>query len=85
LALAKKLSPPAKQTARLAIEKRRKGKVVTIISGLTAYDNDLPALLKRLKNQCGAGGTLEGETLEIQGDHLKRLCTLLGEMGYRVK
>ena len=83
--VAKNVIPPAKQTARLAIEKRKKGKVVTVISGLAADGNDLPALLKRLKNQCGAGGTMEGDSLEIQGDHLDRLRTLLGEMGYRVR
>jgi translation initiation factor 1 len=81
----KNLIPPAKQTARLTIEKRKKGKVVTVISGLAADGNDLLALLKRLKNQCGAGGTLEGDTLEIQGDHLDRLRTLLGESGYNVR
>ena len=85
LPVAKSVIPPAKQTARLALEKRKKGKVVTVISGLAAAGNDLPALLKRLKNQCGAGGTQEGDSLEIQGDHLDRLRTLLGEMGYKVK
>lgn len=81
----KNLIPPAKQTARLTIEKRKKGKVVTVISGLAADGNDLLALLKRFKNQCGAGGTLEGDTLEIQGDHLDRLRMLLGESGYNVR
>lgn len=81
----KDLIPPEKQTARLKIENRRKGKVVTIISGLAAAGNDLPSLLQRLKNQCGAGGTLDGDSLEIQGDHLDRLRMLLGELGYNVR
>src|SRR5258708_6006427 len=76
--------PPDKKTARLSVEKRRKGKVVTVIRGLSAKADDLPALLTRLKNQCGAGGTLDGETLEIQGNHVERLRTLLGEAGYTV-
>src|SRR5437764_767049 len=76
------LTPPEKQTVRLAIEKRRKGKVVTVIRGLTASGNDLPALLGRLKDRCGAGGVLEGDTLEIQGNQIDRLHTLLGEIGY---
>src|SRR5258708_7340183 len=80
----KNLTPPEKQTVRLAIEKRKKGKVVTVIRGLTATGNDLPILLGRLKDRCGAGGTLDGDMLEIQGDHLDRLRTLLGEIGYRV-
>lgn len=77
--------PPEKQTARLAVEKRKKGKLVTVIRGLTAEGNDLPGLLKQLKNQCGAGGTLKEEILEIQGNHLERLRDALKEIGFRVK
>jgi translation initiation factor 1 len=79
------LLPPNKQTAKLAVEKRKKGKVVTVVRGLAAGTNNLPALLARLKHACGAGGTLDGESLEVQGDHLERLRKLLGEMGYKVR
>ncbi len=78
------LIPPAQQTARLTVEKRKKGKVVTVIRGLPAAGNDLPALLSQLKSQCGAGGTLGGDHLEIQGDHIDRLRLLLAEIGYRI-
>ena len=77
--------PPSKQTAKLAVEKRKKGKVVTVVRGLAAEANDLPALLVRLKNACGAGGTLDDESLEVQGDHLERLRKLLEEIGYKVR
>ena len=50
--------PPQQQTARLSVEKRKKGKVVTVVRGLPAEGNDLPALLTQLKTACGAGGTL---------------------------
>lgn len=82
---AKVLTPPEKQTARLAVEKRKKGKVVTVVRGLPADENDLPGLLGRLKAACGAGGTIKDDELEIQGDHLERLRSLLGEIGYRVR
>jgi len=77
--------PPEKQTARLAVERRKKGKVVSVIRGLPAEGNDLPALLAELKNACGAGGTLDGDVLEIQGEHLPRLKVLLEKRGYRVQ
>ena len=80
-----KLIPPEKQTAKLAVEKRKKGKVVTVVRGLAADANDLPTLLAKLKNSCGAGGTLDDESLEIQGDHLERLRTLLATLGYKVR
>ena len=81
----KTYKPPEKQTARLAVEKRKKGKFVTVIRGLSATDNDLPGLLARLKDSCGAGGTIKEEFLEIQGDHRDRIATALSEIGYRVK
>jgi translation initiation factor 1 len=84
IAVVKPLIPAEKQMARLAIEKRKKGKLVTAIRGLSAEGNDLPALLTKLKSACGAGGNLDGETLEIQGNHLERLRMLLADIGYRV-
>ena len=77
--------PPEKQVARLAVEKRRKGKIVTVIRGLSATASDLPALLSLLKSQCGAGGTLDEEGLEIQGQHMDRIRAALTDLGYRVK
>lgn len=76
---------PSKQTARLALEKRKKGKIVTVIRGLPAEGNDLPALLSRLKTTCGTGGTLQEETLELQGNQLERVRTALTGLGYRVQ
>ena len=77
--------PPAEQAARLAVEKRKKGKAVTVIRGLSAVGNDLPALLSRLKSQCGAGGTIQEDSLEIQGEHIERIRAALSELGYGVK
>jgi translation initiation factor 1 len=81
------MCPPlaAGQVAHLAVEKRKKGKVVTVIRGLPATGNDLPALLSRLKNQCGAGGAIQEDRLEIQGEHVERICRVLTELGYAVK
>lgn len=81
----KVLTPPGNQTARLAVEKRKKGKVVTVIRGLPADENDLPVLLSRLKAACGAGGTVKGDLLQIQGDHLESVRGLLAGLGYRVR
>ena len=74
---------PAKQTARFASEKRKNGRVVTVIRGLLASDNDFPSLLTKLKTTCGAGGTTEGDTIEIQGDHVEKLERVLREIGFK--
>jgi translation initiation factor 1 len=77
--------PPGEQTARIAVEKRKRGKQVTVIRGLAAADNDLPALLTTLKSQCGAGGTVKGDEIEIQGDQPERVRDVLRQIGYRVR
>jgi len=77
--------PPAKQSVRIGVEKRKHGRMMTVIRDLNPADNDLPALLTRLKNTCGAGGSITEGNLEIQGSHLERIRTELTKIGYRVK
>lgn len=77
--------PPERQTAKLSIEKRQKGKVVTVVRGLPAAGNDLPDLLSTLKTACGAGGAVKEDVLEVQGKHLERIRESLVKLGYRVK
>jgi translation initiation factor 1 len=75
-----------KQTARIARDrKRRAGKTVTVISGLRHDPETFAALLTRLKQQCGAGGTFKDGELEIQGDHRERVAQVLSSMGYNIK
>lgn len=77
---------PADGFVRLQREKKgRGGKTVTIVLGLPGGASEHEAILKVLKQHCGAGGTLEGDTLEIQGDHRERLRVKLEAMGHRVK
>ena len=74
------------QTARIWRDsKRRRGKTVTVIGGLNHDPATLEALLKKLKQQCGAGGARKDGELEIQGDHRERIATALAGMGYKIK
>ena len=77
--------PPALQTAHLSLERRKKGKSVTVIRGLQADGNDLARLVTELKSRCGAGGTVKGDVIEIQGNHLDRVDEHLRLAGYRLK
>ena len=45
----------------------------------------LRTLAKRLKQQCGSGGTVKNGTIEIQGDHRDTVVTTLSAQGYTVK
>ncbi len=81
----KQLVPPESQTARLSVEKRKRGKTVTVIRGLDPEGNDLPGLLTKLKTACGAGGSCQDDAIEIQGKQLDRVRSELQRIGYKVK
>jgi translation initiation factor 1 len=84
-ATSRHLAPPQDQTATLTTENRKRGKAVTVVRGLLAEKNDLPALLTKLKTACGAGGTIKEDAIEIQGSHLDLIRRLLTEIGYKIK
>jgi translation initiation factor 1 len=78
--------PANQQDLRVqASRKGRKGKTVTVISGFQTTPETLTKLLKQLKTQCGSGGAVKDNTLEIQGDHTQKLVPLLIQMGYKAK
>ncbi len=65
--------------------KGRKGKGVTIITGVPLAGAELSALGKQLKQRCGAGGTVRDGVIEIQGDHRDVLVAELEKKGWKVK
>ncbi len=78
--------PPNQQDLRIqATRSGRKGKTVTIITGLQHNPETLTKLLKKLKSQCSSGGTVKENTLEIQGDHKQKLLEVLTKLGYKAK
>ena len=65
--------------------KGRKGKGVTLITGVPLDNVGLKKLAKSLKQKCGCGGSLKNGVIEIQGDHRDVLEKELGGLGYKVK
>jgi translation initiation factor 1 len=65
--------------------KRRGGKTVTLVAGLSDTPAALSALASDLKRLCGTGGTVRGEMIEIQGDVRERIKSELERRGYTVK
>ncbi len=65
--------------------KGRKGKGVTLISGLPLAATELKALAKQLKQHCSTGGAVKDGVVEIQGDQRDLLVELLQAQGYTVK
>lgn len=65
--------------------KGRKGKGVTLISGLSLTQYELERLTQELKRKCGSGGTLKNGIIEIQGDHRDTLLAEIVQKGYQAK
>ena len=65
--------------------KGRRGKNVTVITGVPLDEGDLKKLANQLKAKCGSGGTVKNGTIEIQGDHADLLVDELGKKGWTVK
>jgi translation initiation factor 1 len=65
--------------------KGRKGKGVSIVSGLPLATDDLKKLAKELKQKLSTGGAIREGDLEFQGDVREALKKLLEDRGYTVK
>ncbi len=78
--------PPGEQVVRIRREKKgRRGKTVTVIEGFQGRKEDLREISRWLKEACGTGGTVKGETVELQGDHGDRVEAALRKKGYGVR
>jgi len=82
----KTVSPKGDGIVRISRSiKGRKGKSVTIITGIPLVGDELKGLALKLKQRCGAGGTIKDGTIEIQGEHRDLLFSELTKLGYSVK
>ncbi len=78
--------PPSDGVVRVGREtKGRKGKGMTLITGVPLPPEELKKLAQELKKKCGTGGTLKDGVIEIQGDHRDVLVELLKAKGWKVK
>ena len=65
--------------------KGRKGKGVTVITGIPMNFDEITKLAKKLKQKLGTGGTIKNGVIEIQGDHRDALVEELIKQGFKVK
>ena len=78
--------PPQQQNPRIFRDRKgRGGKTVTVIRDLQLSPDDLTALGKQLKKNCGAGGSIKDGNIEIQGDHREKVAAELVKLGYKAK
>ena len=77
---------PQQQTVYLHRESSgRAGKAVTLVKKLILSEEALKALAKKLKQECGTGGTIKEGVIEIQGEHREKIADVLQKLGYKVK
>lgn len=73
----------AKSSQRISVttDKKRYGKIVTVVQG---FDSgvDTKKIAKALKNELACGGTFKDNTIELQGDHLRRIKPILVDLGF---
>lgn len=74
------------KTVRVMLETAgRKGKSVTVVSGLQHNPDTIEEIARTLKQYCGAGGTVKNGSIEIQGDQREAVSKKLRDMNYVVK
>ena len=73
----KTAQPPADQVARIRVEKRKGNRFVTVVTGLEHSGNDLAGLCTELKQSLGVGGSVQGRTIELQGEHTEKVTNIL--------
>lgn len=80
--------PPVPPTgpARVRLERQgRGGKVVTVVENLPGHPARIEEVGRTLKARCGAGGTVKGRVVEVQGDHRDRVVEVLLSLGIAAK
>ncbi|PML55288.1 stress response translation initiation inhibitor YciH [Vibrio lentus] len=65
--------------------KGRKGKGVSVVTGLDLDDAPLKLMAAELKKVCGCGGSVKEGNIEIQGDARDKIKAHLEKKGYKVK
>jgi translation initiation factor 1 len=67
---------------RVTSERKRFGKRVTLIEGISK-DVNSKDILKELKTKLACGGTMKDGVIELQGDHRRKIRGILVKLGFQ--
>ncbi|MDO8459837.1 MAG: stress response translation initiation inhibitor YciH [Nanoarchaeota archaeon] len=69
------------QQIKVSLVTRRYGKKITLVEGFDKQV-DVKAIAKNLKEGLACGGTVKNSTIELQGDHKKKVKPILVKIGF---
>lgn len=74
----------AKEGQRISIkkDKRKFGKIITVISGIDPKQINVKDIAKKLKSKFACGGTVKENTIELQGNHVAKTKEELIKLGF---
>lgn len=74
----------AKESVKIVAteDKRKFGKIYTVVEGLEQKGIDIKDITKKLKHLFACGGTLKGGIIELQGSHIEKIKEALVELGF---
>lgn len=71
------------QRIKVKIEKRKFGKMSTLVEGIDSKDIDMKEITKKLKSKLACGGTLKNNIIELQGNHAEKVIAELVRLGFK--
>jgi len=73
----------SEQNIEIKVEKKKFGKMSTLVFGLK--DVDVKEIAKKLKEKLACGGTIKNNVIELQGDHRNKIKQALVELGFEIQ
>ncbi len=70
------------QRIKVTIDKRKFGKLITMIKGIDPSNIDIKEVAKKLKTKFACGGTVKNRVIELQGNHLYKIKKELIDLGF---
>ena len=76
---------PNAQNLEVCIDKHRAGKIAVIIKKYVGPSSEIKDLAKKLKKECGVGGSVKNNEIIIQGNVREKIMEILEREGYNFK
>lgn len=70
------------QQILVKLDKRRYGKILTLIEGIDKHQVNIKDVARQLKSKLACGGTVKDSTIELQGNHKEAVKKILLSLGF---